>query len=88
VLAANYREAVLPNQVRTAQQTLAGLVTAYLAALSDQWAAVVSVASLQQADDLYLGGAEGPLDELHAPPCEQPPGAGRVIIGPPRRGSR
>jgi cobalt-zinc-cadmium efflux system outer membrane protein len=80
VLLANFRERILPNQVRVyralrqryqqevgtvsfgdivaAQQTLGGLVTTYLSALSDHWSAVVGVATLLQVDDLYGGDAK------------------------------
>jgi cobalt-zinc-cadmium efflux system outer membrane protein len=47
---------VVFNDLVTAQQTLAGYITGYVAALGGQWQAVVDVANVLQTDDLY-GGA-------------------------------
>lgn len=47
--------------VVTAQQTLAGLIANYLAALSDQWTAVVDIAHLMQTRDLF---GTLPTDEI------------------------
>jgi cobalt-zinc-cadmium efflux system outer membrane protein len=47
--------AVTFGDVVTAQQTLAGYLTSYIAALGLQWQAVVDVANLLQTDDLFLG---------------------------------
>jgi cobalt-zinc-cadmium efflux system outer membrane protein len=64
--------AVTFGDVVTAQQSLAGYLTAYLAALGLQWTAVIDVANLLQTDDLFQGmdGRHGPdlppLDELQA----------------------
>jgi cobalt-zinc-cadmium efflux system outer membrane protein len=44
------------GDVVTAQQTLAGYITAYIAALSNQWQAVVDVANLLQTEDLFQTG--------------------------------
>jgi hypothetical protein len=41
------------NDVVTAQQTLATIVAFYMQALGDQWQAVVDLAGLLQADDLF-----------------------------------
>jgi cobalt-zinc-cadmium efflux system outer membrane protein len=41
------------NDVVTAQQTLSGYISNYVAALSLQWTAVVDVANLLQSDDLF-----------------------------------
>ena len=41
------------NDVVTAQQSLAGLVSSYLTTLSDQWTAVVDIAALLQTSDLF-----------------------------------
>jgi cobalt-zinc-cadmium efflux system outer membrane protein len=51
----------LPGQVGfgdqvTAQQTLAGYIAAYVAALGAQWTAVNDVANLLQTDDLFQAG--------------------------------
>jgi cobalt-zinc-cadmium efflux system outer membrane protein len=45
----------------TAQQTLAGYITAYVTALGQQWQAVVDVANVLQTDDLFQ---VGPLQEV------------------------
>jgi cobalt-zinc-cadmium efflux system outer membrane protein len=41
------------NDLVTSQQTLAGLIANYLAALGDQWTAVVDIANLLQTRDLF-----------------------------------
>jgi cobalt-zinc-cadmium efflux system outer membrane protein len=41
------------NDVVTSQQTLASLITSYLAALNDQWTSVVDIANLLQTKDLF-----------------------------------
>jgi cobalt-zinc-cadmium efflux system outer membrane protein len=50
-----------PNEVTfgdvvTAQQALAGYITAYVTALSNQWQAVVDIANLLQTSDLFQTG--------------------------------
>ena len=47
--------------VVTAQQTLVGLISSYLGALSDQWTAVVDIAHLAQTQNLFH---ELPADEV------------------------
>jgi cobalt-zinc-cadmium efflux system outer membrane protein len=60
------------GDVVTAQQTLAGYLTAYISALGLQWTAVIDVANLLQTDDLLKGthGKDAPdvprQDELQA----------------------
>lgn len=62
------------GDVVTAQQTLAGSITAYVTALDATWSAVVDLAGLLQIDDLtQLGRLEAvapvpSLDELPKPP--------------------
>jgi cobalt-zinc-cadmium efflux system outer membrane protein len=46
------------GDVVTAQQTLAGYIAAYVAALGLQWAAVNDIANLLQTDDLFKAGPE------------------------------
>jgi cobalt-zinc-cadmium efflux system outer membrane protein len=72
--------------VVTAQQTLAGYLTAYITALGLQWTAVVDVANLLQVDDMFkqskkegapnLDHEESPLDQVRAmlqgPPATEP----------------
>lgn len=41
------------NDLVTSQQTLAGLISTYLGALSDQWTAVIDIANLMQTRDLF-----------------------------------
>jgi outer membrane protein TolC len=41
------------NDVVTAQQTLASVISGYLTVLSDQWRAVVDIAHLTQTLDLF-----------------------------------
>jgi cobalt-zinc-cadmium efflux system outer membrane protein len=48
--------AVSFGDIVTAQQTLAGYVAAYVAALGSQWTAVNDVANLLQTDDLFQAG--------------------------------
>ena len=57
----------------TAQQTLAGYITAYVTALGSQWQAVVDIANLLQTDiparevlPLAKLGSEMKLSDLHA----------------------
>ncbi|MBI1832675.1 MAG: TolC family protein, partial [Planctomycetes bacterium] len=47
------KEKVTFNDLVNSQQTLAGLITNYLGALSDQWTAVVDIANLMQTRDLF-----------------------------------
>ncbi len=49
------------NDVVTSQQTLVGLINSYLAALSDQWGAVVEISNLLQTRDLFQSQ---PFDEV------------------------
>jgi cobalt-zinc-cadmium efflux system outer membrane protein len=80
------------GDVVTAQQTLAGYLTGYLTALGVQWTAVVDVANLLQADDLFQGAQSrtdpdvSALDQVEAllqvPPYREPDG-GRPKLLPP-----
>jgi cobalt-zinc-cadmium efflux system outer membrane protein len=90
--------AVTFGDVVTAQQTLAGYLTGYIAALGLQWTAVVDVANLLQTDDLFQGatGAEDqdlpPLEQLesllHDPSPASASAAQARILAPVDLGSR
>ena len=49
----------------TAQQTLAGFIAGYVAALGAQWQAVTDVANLLQSDNLYDEGQPQPPPGTH-----------------------
>jgi cobalt-zinc-cadmium efflux system outer membrane protein len=56
------------NDLVTSQQTLAGLIANYLAALGDQWTAVIDIASLLQTRDLFqvqLVDEVAPVPDIH-----------------------
>ena len=48
----------------TAQQLIATNLQTYIQALSDQWQAVIDLAHLLQADDLYCIGPPMPVAEI------------------------
>jgi cobalt-zinc-cadmium efflux system outer membrane protein len=62
----------------TAEQTLAGFISAYVTALGAQWTATVDVANLLQSDDFFQAGKKEDvspvpdLDSLCPLPCEHP----------------
>jgi cobalt-zinc-cadmium efflux system outer membrane protein len=64
------------NDVVVAQQTLATVLSSYLAFLTEQWNAVVDLANLTQQPELYPGGVlpppEIPIEKILIP--EGPPG--------------
>ena len=76
------------GDVVTAQQTLAGTVQGYIAALGALWQAVVDVANVLQTDDLFqINGEPQPTLQvcpLPALPCEHPCSP---LQGPELRGS-
>jgi cobalt-zinc-cadmium efflux system outer membrane protein len=57
-------DAVGFNDVVTAQQLIATNLQTYIQALSDQWQAVIDLARLLQADDLYGIGPPMPVAEI------------------------
>jgi outer membrane protein, heavy metal efflux system len=78
--------AVAFGDVVTAQQTLAGYVAAYVAALGSQWAAVNDVANLLQTDDLFQVGPKqqmAPVPSLNKllPPHSSPPASTGTLPG-------
>src|SRR5207253_10043493 len=66
------------NDLVTAEQTLVTVVQTYLAALGEQWKAVVDVAALLQTDDLFQGrelcqvASVPDLERLLTLPCSHP----------------
>ena len=62
------KDKVSYNDLVTSQQTLAGLITTYLGALSDQWTAVVDISALLQTRDLFQVQA---LDDVEPIPDVQ-----------------
>jgi cobalt-zinc-cadmium efflux system outer membrane protein len=52
-------DAVLFNDVVTAQQTVASAVASYIQAIGDQWQALVDLAGTVQVDDLFQWDAAG-----------------------------
>jgi cobalt-zinc-cadmium efflux system outer membrane protein len=68
------------NDVVIAQQTLATVLTSYLAFLTAQWTAAVDLANLSQQPELYPGGVlpppDVPIERLLVPegPPDPPPG--------------
>src|SRR5207248_397884 len=55
------------NDVVVAQFNYAAALNTYLGSLGDQWTAVVDLANLMQADDLYAPGKPKPAEELPTP---------------------
>ena len=60
-------DAVAFSDVVAAQQTLAGTIATYLQLLGDQWQAVIDMAGLLEADDMFQMGVSPPAEVL-APP--------------------
>ena len=69
------------NDVVTAQQTLAQVITTYVQALGDQWQAVIDLASVLQAPDMFNMGDCNQPNGLAPQPAGGPQGqAGSQVI--------